>query len=1606
MVSCSTSQLWMIRNRGNTSERGPRLSRSTSVTATRRIKMLVVAQTVFLLVTGAGLQMVSSAPTPAHSDVTTVAGQANDSSLLTEAKLMDIVREEGNKSTAIHLGHEWWRKGEVEEPPDIRSRNDRQYFTNSKTSPGLYTINKNDVHHAGTPSALSSSQPSIMARTNTTRIVKEENLEDMIFNIVIQKERADKSAFIAPDVNWLRDLVPKVVDVADKPETLIKETIVNAIDGEHAVEIEQIKDRRLFVNVVKSEIGSDVEVPDILARLSNLMKTGGPAVESILLESRDIAEPENSIYVINIIIFNIVVLEAPVEKPVFVKDKVSNIEQDITEDSYLVALRESQQNRLGSSPIGRHKNPSPAIALEDNQSRTPDSAIAEDSYIVALRESQKNRNKSSSPSIHHHHHHEEKHPHTRPHHVVVEKVSDQQFNGHYLTEVPTYAYASTARPLMAMEKDYLRRFTIKPTQPSVAVEQGQPMEEQEQPIEEQEQDEVDQSAAEQGLLTNVQEHLPTLLVDPNASLEFVNLPTGPYFTNPSFDVTQIVSTEPSSIEKPPEIEAVVVDVAQTAGNNHIRVTTKKPVTKKPLIVRVPEAVGVMTNKATNIVRNRIRTVGLFGIPMMVGLASTVNSWLPTVTALGRRRRKRSITEVDDWQDNHRHTSRAIEVAQVLARLMGKRYTDASKESHQQSVVDNQEYGDQEWSSASTMNSKNEARANRRKWFPFRRTGNTRVNSERRPSTRRATFARKMKDLKSNTRKYMTPLFYTTFFANEDSPNVMEHDQSITSELQNETLDDVEPQQATEDVMEHRENVVEDQEAIENVVEDQEAIENVIERAEVVEGVMEHREVIKDDAQSTDPMTNSAVGPPVEYDDYQPEEVETKMADKIDDNPEEEFSQMFPALNPPSGFDFDIVSNFVRAMMMNNEEYDDGPPETREEVFWVKEATIVNTTQTVSSKPQKFGGSSMLLLKPSGGPTRLTSSGINGSTVSVFSADPLMPNYINNENVTNSPITYVSVKSPTKVTWLGVGPPDVITSSTQSSSSAENDPTGEINDEIPLDLPPSEVVGAPLQFYDEETDNYVSKEVPSIPGPPTVSYYTERTPSTDRTPSNDITSEQSSVIKIQEITKPARPVSTDLRPGLSSLLLTIASFNRPRLPPPVEVSNNVSTIKYTIGQGFATQPQSEYNGDTTDKYTHGHGIVSKPDDVSKYTHGHGIIVTNAPTYEFNSQVGESSLLSSSSDNNNVLSNLIKGTGASENDGPTTPTLLGETSIQFVGMYGGTSVDSTVGPFTATGISDSEELDSTLDDLITQLQANMTTGLVSTDRPLGGIHFTNTSTDIVIINPFVTPSSVFPQLQVEAIEAEDGDTFGSIDDTAIDADDTIVVDAQDGDQPDSVPNVSNLANLFFTSSGSSSSSAGSSGSSGVSNGGGGVSGDSVSSSTANPIALFYTFGLAAVGILALTLPLWVPFVVAKMKRRTYAPSKTYPASKKKPTYGYPSSPPKKTYAEPPPNHYQDLDEEELYGNEHYLDQHQVGSVLSQPQYQSTTIEDLYRPSVGDVLSTNSDDHYIFRDSIALNPEDDMFHNPGPLSSETIYGSPARIYLKARRKRSSRFKRSNKR
>jgi hypothetical protein len=550
-------------------------------------------------------------------------------------------------------------------------------------------------------------------------------------------------------------------------------------------------------------------------------------------------------------------------------------------------------------------------------------------------------------------------------------------------------------------------------------------------------------------------------------------------------------------------------------------------------------------------------------------------------------------------------SRTIGNAQMLARLMGKRaesLLDNWRHLKRETTTSNVEFPTQ----STTDTNKSKAKKKRPLWFQ-------RLSNVKRPNGSRT--SRKMKDIISSSRKYMTPLFYATFFGNEK--------------------EDVDNQNAAGDVMEHREDIMKNSEAV---------AEYDLEQPEVL---------LENDAETIEPPMDTAVGPSADYDDDKPEEKEIKMEET---QPEEDIP-VSPLINSHSGSDFDIVSNFVRAMMMNNNDNEnkDGEDsvENREEIFWVKEASIVNTTETVSSKPIKPPvGSSLLLLKPG---VRVPSIGVNGNTVSLFSADPVkQTNWINNnnnENVTNSPITYVSIKSPTKVTWLGVGPPDAITSTQSSSAESFDDPAVETEIDN-SELPPSEIVGAPLEFYNEETDNYVSKEVPSVPVQSTIPYYSDQPPSTNEPPPQPLADPG-------DMSKPLRPMvfrQNDLRQGLSSFFLTIASFNRPRLPPPIDVSSSVATQ----GEGNITPPGDEFRDDTTVKYTHGHGIVTPNDETLKYTHGHGIIVTNPPLYDLNQLTAESSLEPESS-SQNQSPNLIKLTtnGQYEDESPS-PSLLGDTS----------------------------------------------------------------------------------------------------------------------------------------------------------------------------------------------------------------------------------------------------------------------------------------------------------------------------------------------------------
>jgi hypothetical protein len=404
-------------------------------------------------------------------------------------------------------------------------------------------------------------------------------------------------------------------------------------------------------------------------------------------------------------------------------------------------------------------------------------------------------------------------------------------------------------------------------------------------------------------------------------------------------------------------------------------------------------------------------------------------------------------------------------------------------------------------------------------------------------------------------------------------------------------------------------------------------------------------------------------------------------------------------------------------------------------------------------------------------------------------------------------------------------------------------------------------------------------------------------------------------------------------------------------------------------------------------------------------------TNRPqSQDFSTLAGQSSLVSANVDQNNILASIIKGAASSplpSNDPTTNRPTMTSTSTgdinNLFGLYSSTAAagSSTNRPIIATTSSE-EEYDPTLDNVMTQLETNRTSVVSVTKRPVGGLHFINTSTDVVIISPYdVTPSSIFSSPEMEFMETEE-------DEDSVEPSDAITVDAAVGNQPDSVPSVSNLANFLFASSGGSSSSGtSSSGSSSDSSSSGGVT-SSTSAVSVDPFAMLYTFGLASAGILALTLPIWVPLVVAKKKRRTssYGPTKKkdkkkikikknqYPANKKNKKK---TSQTKSSYGEPPPNHYKDLDDDLSYNDDDYY----PAGPTTQHQYHSTKIDDLYRGHA-DYSDTDIDQYStLYRDLYSSN-SDDVFSDPGPLNSEDVYGpSSSSDYddqRAARRRRSS--------
>lgn len=1524
--------------------------------------------------------------------------------LLDADSLASAGRDDGNSDGATEFRYGgWWSKGEPAKPPDIRAHN--QHPTGPKSPPEIHIIDNVNLlftsfqDHAQHASSTTTSNTSSLStpsppptRTITPRSVDEDDQTNSVFNIVIQKEKTLKSAFIAPDVNWLRDLVPKVVDVVDKPDTTIKETIFSVMDKQSTDE-----GRQILVNVVKAQVDSEDEVPQILARLRNLMQTG-EGVDLALVERRNngSVQAEDRPVIINVVIVNVLSV---------------NVVNVIV-------------------PV----NP-------NEKARTPDTSIDEDSYIEALRESQRNRNTGSTLTMTppHPHNQDEKHdeaqPHDGPHVVGQVATTQQQLNGFYLTEVPTHGYVSTDRPLMAMEKYYLRSY------------------------------DADELPKQQSANTaGYKQELPESesLIDRNAGM--VQLASGPYFTN--------------AADKPAKIEILDVNkVAETGAK--VRATPKPE--NRPLKVRAPGAISAMTNKATSAVRNQIRTIGFVAIPILAGLASTVNAWLPAMAQLGRRRKKRSMEYEqfeEEWQANPKFVGiddrrRAIQDAQVLALLMGKRYMNVSKESLQESI-DNWKNRDQEAAAGippHTTDPNKLASTNRPLWFQFQRPNNPPVAADSTVIPPTTTVA------PSTVNR---PIYYEEEDPQTQNSNNNENDSPLFYSA-----------------------------------------------ASALEDMVENREIVEyDDTDNVGPSTSSSGSTATEAADY--EEKETQSEENVATTYQEPVTPHIHILpdTSPSGDDFDIVANFVQAMMMNgnnknngippadgpqnredmdmdgpqNREDVDGPehredvdgPEHRENIFFVKAASIVNTTKTSGSTTTK----------PTIGATRIPPIG-SGSTLSLFAADPIMPNWTNtNERVTNSPVTYVAIRAPPVQPDLSRFPSQGTTTSTQSYDYD----IGDVNDGN--DQMSNEQVSPPLQFHEDESGItfFVSKDVPSritstassitaglaetkptSTGRPSSQWFSDPfenglfvgsgTTNTLRPASSSTTStfptqpatrpssssaaptttfqstsqstilptSSSSITTFPPGTRPTSPIfqsqsSTSTRPTTSSLNSqssspsasrpTTPTFNlnsqsatRPvapplKLKPTSQFGNRPSASVSPPSKPQAGRPSSLLTMASFTAPPRQKPAVPPPVDVSnanmsKYTKVPSA-VTTPPLQDLSTLTADSSLVSATVEKNNILAGIVKGAALTsplpqQSTGrPTTTNAVGETSDvnQLFGSYSSTS--STSRPVSTTGVS-SEELDTTLDNLVSQLEMDAS-GLVSTKRPIGGLHFINTSTDVVIINPYdVTPSSIFSPLQMESAEAEtDEDTNESSD--------AVVVDAEAGNQPDSVPAVSNLANFLFAPSGSSSS--GSSASSDGTVSGAGVTTSSTSASSVDPFALFYTLGLASAGILALTLPIWVPLVVAKKKRRTgaYGPTKNkekkkkiknqYPAKKKK-TSGYAQKKP--TYGEPPPNHYKDLDEDLPYDDDGY-----PAVPPNHPTYHSTTVEDLYR-SGGGVNPDYSDtdvDHYstLYRDLFSSN-SDDAFHDPGPLNSEDVYGPSTSTYYDgkkaARRRRSissKKFKQSS--
>lgn len=384
--------------------------------------------------------------------------------------------------------------------------------------------------------------------------------------------------------------------------------------------------------------------------------------------------------------------------------------------------------------------------------RIPDSTgipsiATEDSYLVALRESQINRNKVPAVAAvgqHHHHHHEKGHHHVEAHHHDVVQDANKQLKGqhHHSAQVPgTYGYVSTTRPLTAMEKNYLR-----PHKPQLYKKDAVPNSH----IGEfHHQSEEDEETSEEVMETSASNKVATLATRSLSSVSDVNSIYSTYSSNPS----RFVANKPPSIRKSFEITETAAVKASENGSEKPQ-ENRKPI-KKTLQIRVPEMVSVMTNRAANVVRNGMKTVGsTIGIPVRNSLVGKVNSLLPIVAALNVGRKKRSIPdqEAKGWKDNiHKSSLRTLGYMDFLAKLMNK-----------------------PWQSAATNINKFSSAGKRPPWLQFTRSTSRPVDSIRNGVTsnkahsvvKRSTNL-KMRNFRATALKRVIPWFHSAFSRNKN-----------------------------------------------------------------------------------------------------------------------------------------------------------------------------------------------------------------------------------------------------------------------------------------------------------------------------------------------------------------------------------------------------------------------------------------------------------------------------------------------------------------------------------------------------------------------------------------------------------------------------------------------------------------------------------------------------------------------------------------------------------------------------------------------------------------------------------------------------------------------